>query len=52
MNIQTIRTTDHWQEILPKSYCRTSSSIGFGQPTPPVNLPRKRGRSDQTAGTT
>ena len=41
MNITTINDEQAWSQLRPKGYCRQLPPVGVGQPTPPVEIPRR-----------
>jgi site-specific DNA-methyltransferase (adenine-specific) len=41
MNTATITNQESWTRLLPRGYCRSQPAVGVGEPTPPVDLPRR-----------
>lgn len=41
MNTTTVINTTAWKRLAPHGYCRTLPPVGIGEPTPPVEVPRR-----------
>jgi site-specific DNA-methyltransferase (adenine-specific) len=41
MNTTTIKSDRDWSRLAPRGYCRDHDKVGIGQPTPPVEIPRR-----------
>jgi hypothetical protein len=41
MNATTITSEQAWSRLRPRGYCRQLPPVGVGEPTPPVEIPRR-----------
>ena len=42
MNTTTINRDRDWSKLAPRGYCRDNGKVGVGNPTPPVEIPRRK----------